>query len=96
MSTDERGRGEPLPSVLAAFFLLGVQTTYTLVQQYNTGTQYAITDVLANLWAIGRSGHRAIYDWRFVIGDFRASIFDLRLSIFAASNLVHLLTPHCR
>ena len=26
---------------------------------------------------------------RFVIGD-------LRLSIFAASNLVHLLTQHCR
>jgi hypothetical protein len=40
----------PLPSVLAAFFLLGVQTTYTLIQQYNTGTQYAITDVLASLW----------------------------------------------
>ena len=31
----------PLPSILAAFFLLGVQTTYTLIQQYNTGTQYA-------------------------------------------------------
>ena len=40
----------PLPSVLAAFFLLGVQTTYTLLQQYNSGTQYAITDVLASLW----------------------------------------------
>ena len=40
----------PLPSVLAAFFLLGVQTTYTLIQQYNTGTQYAISDVLASLW----------------------------------------------
>ena len=40
----------PLPSVVAAFFLLGVQTTYTLLQQYNSGTQYAITDVLASLW----------------------------------------------
>jgi hypothetical protein len=40
----------PLLSILAAFFLLGVQTTYTLIQQYNTGTQYAITDVLASLW----------------------------------------------
>jgi len=40
----------PLLSVLAAFFLLGVQTTYTLMQQYNTGTQYAITDVLGSLW----------------------------------------------
>jgi hypothetical protein len=40
----------PLPSVLTAFFLLGVQTTYALIQQYNTGTQYATTDVLAGLW----------------------------------------------
>jgi len=40
----------PLPSVLTAFFLLGVQTTYALIQQHNTGTQYATTDVLASLW----------------------------------------------
>jgi len=42
--------GHPLPSILAAFFLLGVQTTYTLMTQYNTGTQYSIPDVLESLW----------------------------------------------
>jgi hypothetical protein len=40
----------PLLSVFTAFFLLGIQTTYSLMQQYNTGTQYAITDVLGSLW----------------------------------------------
>ena len=40
----------PLPSVLAAMFLLGVQTTYSLLQSYNTGTQYATADVLDSLW----------------------------------------------
>lgn len=40
----------PLPSVLAAMFLLGTQTTYTLIQDYNTGTQYALADVLDGLW----------------------------------------------
>src|SRR5512146_35825 len=40
----------PLPSILAAMFLLGVQTTYSLLQSYNTGTQYATADVLDSLW----------------------------------------------
>lgn len=40
----------PLPSILAAMFLLGTQTTYSLLQSYNTGTQYATVDVLDNLW----------------------------------------------
>jgi hypothetical protein len=40
----------PLPSVLAAMFLLGVQTTYSLLASYNTGTQYATADVLDSLW----------------------------------------------
>ena len=40
----------PLPSVLAAMFMLGVQTTYSLLQSYNTGTQYATADVLDSLW----------------------------------------------
>ncbi len=40
----------PLPSVLAAMFLLGVQTTYSLLQSFNTGTQYATVDVLDSLW----------------------------------------------
>lgn len=40
----------PLPSILAAMFLLGTQTTYSLLQSYNTGTQYATLDVLDSLW----------------------------------------------
>ena len=31
-------------------FLLGTQTTYNLLQSYNTGTQYATADVLDSLW----------------------------------------------
>jgi hypothetical protein len=42
--------GHPLPSILAAMFLLGTQATYTLVQGYNTGTQFAPVDVLDSLW----------------------------------------------
>ena len=40
----------PLPSILAAMFLLGTQTTYNLLQSYNTGTQYATVDVLDGIW----------------------------------------------
>jgi hypothetical protein len=40
----------PLPSILAAMFLLGTQTTYNLLKSYNTGTQYATVDVLDSLW----------------------------------------------
>ena len=40
----------PLPSILAAMFLLGTQTTYNLIQSYNTGTQFATVDVLDSLW----------------------------------------------
>jgi hypothetical protein len=40
----------PLPSILAAMFLLGTQTTFTLLQSYNTGTQFATVDVLDSLW----------------------------------------------
>ena len=40
----------PLPSILAAMFLLGTQTTYNLLASYNTGTQYATVDVLDSLW----------------------------------------------
>jgi hypothetical protein len=42
--------GHPLPSILAAMFLLGTQTTYSLIQSYNTGTQVATADVLDSLW----------------------------------------------
>ncbi len=47
---DSAAGGHPLPSVLAAMFLLGVQSTYTLIQSYNTGTQFATADILDSLW----------------------------------------------
>jgi hypothetical protein len=40
----------PLPSTIAAMFLLGIQGTFTLIQGYNTQTQYATADVLDSLW----------------------------------------------
>ena len=40
----------PLTSIVAAMFLLGIQTTFTLIQGYNTQTQYATADVLDSLW----------------------------------------------
>jgi len=43
--------GEPfLPSVIAALFLLGAQTTLTLLSNWNSGTQYATVDVLNTAW----------------------------------------------
>jgi hypothetical protein len=47
---DTASGGHPLPSVLAAMFLLGTQTTYALIQSYNTGTQFATADALDSLW----------------------------------------------
>jgi hypothetical protein len=47
---DAASGGHPLPSILAATFLLGTQTTYSLIQSYNTGTQFATADVLDSLW----------------------------------------------
>jgi len=41
---------QPLASILTAMFLLGVETTYGLLQSYNTGTPYAMADVLDSLW----------------------------------------------
>ena len=31
-------------------FLLGVEATYTLIESYNTGTQFATADILDSLW----------------------------------------------
>jgi len=42
--------GNPLPAILGAMFLLAIQTTYSLLQSWNTGTQFATIDVLASLW----------------------------------------------
>src|SRR3989442_15162770 len=47
---DTAAGGHPLPSVLTAMLLLGIQTTYNLLQSYNTGTRYATADVLDSLW----------------------------------------------
>ena len=47
---DTASGGHPLPSVIAAMFLLGAQATYTLMQGYNTGSQYATADTLDSLW----------------------------------------------
>jgi hypothetical protein len=47
---DTASGGYPLPSILAAMFLLGTQATYTLIASYNTGTQFAAADVLDSLW----------------------------------------------
>ncbi len=42
--------GHPLPSILGAMFMLGIQTTLTLMKNYNSGTQYATADMLDSLW----------------------------------------------
>lgn len=47
---DTASGGHPLPSILAAMFLLGTQATYSLMQSYSTGTQFATADVLDGLW----------------------------------------------
>jgi hypothetical protein len=47
---DTASGGHPLPSVLAAMFLLGTESTYSLMQSYNTGTPFAAADVLDSLW----------------------------------------------
>ena len=40
----------PLPSILAAMFLLALQTTLNLIESYNSGGQFATADVLDSLW----------------------------------------------
>lgn len=47
---DTASGGHPLPSILAAMFLLGTQATYTLISSYNSGTQFAPADLLDSLW----------------------------------------------
>jgi hypothetical protein len=42
--------GHPLPSILAAMFLLAVQTTLNLIKSYNSGGQFATANVLDSLW----------------------------------------------
>ncbi len=47
---DTASGGHPLPSLLTAMFLLGTQATYALIDSYNSGTQFALADVLDSLW----------------------------------------------
>lgn len=47
---DTAAGGNPLRSILAAMFLLGTQTTFTMIQGFNTGTPFATADVLDSLW----------------------------------------------
>ncbi len=47
---DTASGDHPLPSILGAMFLLGTQSTYSLIQGFNTGTQFATVDILDSLW----------------------------------------------
>lgn len=47
---DTASGGHPLPSILAAMFLLSIEATHALMSGYNSGTQYALTDILDGLW----------------------------------------------
>jgi len=47
---DTASGGHPLPSLIAAMFLLGTQTTFSLIRNANTQTKYATADVLDALW----------------------------------------------
>jgi hypothetical protein len=40
----------PLLSILSAMFLLAVQATASLIQSFDTGTQFSTADVLDSLW----------------------------------------------
>ncbi len=91
--------GNPLPSVFAALFLLGAQTTYTLIQQYNTGTQYATVDVLDSLWtylasvimpiAAGLGIFGAII--RFAAGKPAMRLVGVSLAMLCVSGLWYLV-----
>ncbi|MGA8594041.1 MAG: hypothetical protein WB676_04795 [Bryobacteraceae bacterium] len=40
----------PLASILAALFLLSIPTTLSVLQSYNSGSQFATADVLDSIW----------------------------------------------
>jgi len=91
--------GHPLPSILAALFLLGVQTTYTLMTQFNTGTQYSMADVLGSLWtylasvimpiAAGLAVFGAIIN--FAMGKPAMRLVALALAFMCVSGLWYLV-----
>ncbi|HEV7676365.1 MAG TPA: hypothetical protein VGQ12_17675 [Candidatus Angelobacter sp.] len=47
---DTTAGSNPLLSILSAMFLLAVPATLTLIQSFDTGTQFSTADVLDNLW----------------------------------------------
>ena len=40
----------PLPSIISALFLLGIQGLFTIFQGWNDGSGFATTDFLVNAW----------------------------------------------
>jgi hypothetical protein len=50
-ATLDTAAGEnPLPSIIAALFLMTLSATMQLFQGWNSGGQYATTDMLGSLW----------------------------------------------
>jgi hypothetical protein len=47
---DTAAGSNPLLSILSAMFLLAVPATLTLIQSFDTGTQFSTADVLDSLW----------------------------------------------
>lgn len=53
---DGAERGNPLGSIVAALFLMSISATMQLLQGWNSGSEYATTDMLSSLWSyvVGR------------------------------------------
>jgi hypothetical protein len=49
-SVDGAQGNSPLPAILAAIFMLSVSSTVQLMQSWNSGSQFATTDMLVSLW----------------------------------------------
>ncbi len=74
--------GSPIPSILAAMFLLSVSATHTLLESWNNGTPYATADILASLWTYTASRIMPIAAGLAIIGailNFAAGRPALRL-----------------
>ncbi len=74
--------GSPIPSILAAMFLLSISATHTLLESWNNGTPYATADILASLWTYTASRIMPIAAGLAIIGailNFAAGRPALRL-----------------
>lgn len=79
---DVVGGGSPIPSILAAMFLLSVSATHALFESWNNGTPYATVDILASLWTYTASRIMPIAAGLAIIGailNFAAGRPALRL-----------------